>query len=66
MTCSMMAGTKLGLFEAASEGARSVADIAKACGTNPGATEKLLNALTGCGYFKFHDSAYFLTVIRQN
>ncbi len=61
MARSIMAGVKLGLFEAASDGARSAADIAKTCATNPGATEKLLNTLTGCGYFKFRDGAYALT-----
>ena len=61
MARSIMAGVKLGVFDAAGEGARSAADIAKACGTDPGATEKLLNALAGCGYFKFRDGNYFLT-----
>jgi SAM-dependent methyltransferase len=61
MARSIMVGVKLGLFEAASDGARSAADIAKTCATNPGATEKLLNALTGCGYFKFRNGAYALT-----
>ena len=57
MARSIMVGVKLGLFEAASNGPRSAADIAKICSTNPGATEKLLNTLTGCGYFKFHEQA---------
>lgn len=61
MARSIMAAVKLGVFEAASQSARSAADIAKACGTHPAATEKLVNALTGCGYFKFSDGAYFLT-----
>ena len=39
MARSIMVGVKLGLFEAAADGARSAADIAKACGTSPGATE---------------------------
>jgi hypothetical protein len=58
---SVMAAVKLGLFEAASDGGRSAADIAKICATNPGATEKLLNTLTGCGYLKFRNGAYVLT-----
>jgi len=61
MARSIMAGVKLGLFEAASDRGRSAADIAKTCGTNPGATEKLLNTLTGCGYFKFRNGTYALT-----
>ena len=61
MARSIMAGVKLGLFEAAGDGARSAADIAKTCATGPGATEKLLNTLTSCGYFTFRDGAYALT-----
>lgn len=61
MARSIMVGVKLGLFEAATEGARSAADIAKTCATNPGATEKLLNTLVACGYFKFRNGAYTST-----
>jgi SAM-dependent methyltransferase len=61
MARSIMTGVKLGLFEAAQEGPRSAADIARACATHPGATEKLLGALTGCGYFRFRNGAYALT-----
>lgn len=61
MARSIMVGVKLGLFEAVSDGARSAAYIAKTCATDPGATEKLLNALAGCGYFKFRNGAYRLT-----
>ena len=61
MARSIMAGVKLGLFEAASDGARSATDIAKTCATHPAATEKLLNALTGCGYFRFRNGVYTLT-----
>jgi SAM-dependent methyltransferase len=61
MARSIMAGVKLGVFEAVGGGARSAEEIAKICATSPGATEKLLNALTGCGYFKFRNGAYELT-----
>ncbi len=61
MARSIMAGVKLGLFEAASEGARSAAEIAKRCATHPAATEKLLNSLTACGYFRFRDGLYAVT-----
>ena len=61
MARSIMTGVKLGLFEAADGGARSAEEIAKACSTSPGATERLLNALTGCGYFQFRDGAYLPT-----
>lgn len=56
-----MVGVKLGLFEAASDNRRSATEIAKTCSTNPCATEKLLNTLTGCGYFKFRNDTYALT-----
>jgi hypothetical protein len=58
MARSIMVGAKLGLFEATSKGARSAAEIAKTCATDPGATEKILNCLVGCGYFKFRNGAY--------
>jgi SAM-dependent methyltransferase len=58
---SVMVGVKLGLMEAAADGPRSAADIAKVCNTHPAATEKLLNTLTGCGYFAYRNSAYALT-----
>jgi hypothetical protein len=61
MTRSIMVGVKLRLFEAADDGGRSAAEIAKICATNPGATEKLLNALTGCAFLKFRNGAYLLT-----
>ncbi len=61
MARSIMTGVRLGLFEAASDGARSAADIAKTCVTHPDASEKLLNALTGCGYFRFRNGTYALT-----
>jgi SAM-dependent methyltransferase len=61
MARSIMVGVKLGVFEACSQGPRSGADIAKTCGTNALATEKLLNALTGCRYFKFREGRYALT-----
>ena len=58
---SVMVGVKLGLLEAAADGPRSAAEIVKACGTHPAATEKLLNTLTACGYFAFRNGAYALT-----
>jgi SAM-dependent methyltransferase len=61
MARSVMAGVKLGLFEAAGDGPCSSADIAATCRTHPGATEKLLNALASCGYFRFSNGVYELT-----
>jgi SAM-dependent methyltransferase len=61
MARSIMVGVEIGLFEAAADRACSAAEIASACGSHPGATEKLLNALTGCGYFTYRGGAYALT-----
>ena len=61
MARTIMAGVKLGFFEAASDGPRSAAHIAHACDTHPAATERLLDALTGCGYFTYRDGSYALT-----
>lgn len=55
---SIMVGVRLGVFEAAGEGARSAVEIAKICDTDPSATEKLLDALTACGYFRARNGAY--------
>ena len=61
MARSIMVGVKLGVFEAAADGARSADTIANRCGTNPKATVKLLDTLTSCGYFRFRRGAYALT-----
>jgi SAM-dependent methyltransferase len=58
---SIMAGVELGVFEAAADAPRTAAEVAARCGTHPGATEKLLNALTACGYLRFRGGAYELT-----
>ena len=61
MARSIMTGVKLGLFEAVAERSRSAGEIASECGTHPAATEKLLAALTSCGYFTFRSGAYGLS-----
>ena len=61
MAGSVMAGVKLGVFEAGEPGPKTAAEIAETCGTHPHATEKLLNALTGCGYFRYSGGRYALT-----
>jgi SAM-dependent methyltransferase len=58
---SIMTGVEVGVFEAAADAPRSAAEIAAKCGTDPRATEKLLEALTACGYFRFRNGAYALT-----
>jgi SAM-dependent methyltransferase len=61
MARSIMTGVRLGVFEAAADGPRPAAAIAEACGTQVGATEKLLDTLTACGYFEFRRGSYALT-----
>ncbi len=58
---SVMAGAKLGLFGQLADEARTARDVAEACGTNPRATEKLLNALVGAGYVTLDGNRYALT-----
>jgi SAM-dependent methyltransferase len=47
---TLMVASKLGMFDALEGQPLSAADVARARGTNPGATEKLLAALVGAGY----------------
>jgi SAM-dependent methyltransferase len=61
MARSIMAGAELGVFEAVADGARSAAEIAARCDTHAAATEKLLNALTACRYFRVRRGSYELT-----
>jgi SAM-dependent methyltransferase len=58
---SVMAATKLGVFESLAAQAATASEITRRCGTDPGATQKLLIALAGTGYLCFHDGRYALT-----
>lgn len=53
--------TKVGVFEALEDGAKTAEAIAKQCNTSPFGTEKLLNALTGMEYLSFKSGTYELT-----
>jgi SAM-dependent methyltransferase len=57
----IMAGTKLGVFEALEDRPIAAAQVAERCGTDPGATEKLLFALATTGYVRAGGSGYALT-----
>jgi SAM-dependent methyltransferase len=57
----VMAGTRLGIFEALGHEPRTAAQVAQACSTDPVATEKLLFALASCGYARQRDGGYVLT-----
>jgi 2-polyprenyl-3-methyl-5-hydroxy-6-metoxy-1,4-benzoquinol methylase len=57
----VMAGTRLGIFEALGDTPLSAAQVAAACGTDPVATDKLLFALAASGYARQRDGGYVLT-----
>jgi SAM-dependent methyltransferase len=57
----IMAGTRLGVFEALEEQPLPTATIAERCGTEMRATEKLLFALAAAGYAEARDGGYALS-----
>jgi SAM-dependent methyltransferase len=57
----IMAGTKLGVFEALAVGPLTCDEVAERCGTDRGATAKLLNALIGAGCVRSDGGRYGLT-----
>ena len=56
----IMAGTKLGVFEALAVGPLTCDEVAERCGTDRRATAKLLNALVGAGCVSFEGGRYRL------
>jgi hypothetical protein len=58
---TIMAGTRLGVFEALADGPADTAAIAARIGGDPRATEKLLNALVGARFLSFAAGRYALT-----
>lgn len=57
---AIMAGAELGVYEALGKTAKTAAEIAAACKTDPHATIQLLNCLVGTGYLKWSDEKYSL------
>jgi hypothetical protein len=57
----IMAGTKLGVFEALAAGPLTCYEVAERCGTDRRATAKLLNALIGAGCVRSEGGRYRLT-----
>ncbi|MDQ3054342.1 MAG: methyltransferase domain-containing protein [Actinomycetota bacterium] len=57
---AVLTATRLGIFDAISEGAGSAKAVAEACGTNERATEKLLNLLVTMRYLRYRDGIYRL------
>ncbi len=60
MARTVMAATKLGVFEALAGGPRAAAEVARTCGTHPEATQKLLDTLASLGYLRKKDERYAL------
>ncbi len=61
MARSIMAGVRLGIFDAIGAGAKTAAEVAAACKTDREATTKLLNTLVGCRYLRHRGGRYTLT-----
>jgi SAM-dependent methyltransferase len=61
MARSIMAGVKLGIYDAIGTGAKTAAEVATACNTDREATAKLMNTLVGCRYLRHRDGRYQLT-----
>jgi len=57
---TVMSATKLNVFESLAAGPLTADEVAQRCGTNPRATEKLLNALVGVGCLKVRGGRYEL------
>jgi SAM-dependent methyltransferase len=62
---AIMVGVKLGIFEALASGAMTAADVTSRCGTSLAGTEKLMNALVGCGYLRFARGGYELSPVAR-
>jgi len=62
---TIMAATKLGVFEALASGPLTAHEVAAQCGTDPRATEKLLTALVGVGYLRADQAQYALAPVAR-
>ncbi|MBI2823435.1 MAG: class I SAM-dependent methyltransferase [Planctomycetia bacterium] len=61
MARSIMAGVKLGIYDAIGRGATTATEVAAVCNTDREATTKLLNTLVGCRYLRHREGHYRLT-----
>lgn len=61
MARSIMAGVKLGVFEAIGGGATTPAEVAAACRIDAAATAKLMDTLVGCRYLRHRAGRYTLS-----
>jgi SAM-dependent methyltransferase len=57
---TVMAATRLEIFESLAGAPLNAAEVARSCKTHPRATEKLLNALVGVGCLQVRDRRYSL------
>jgi hypothetical protein len=57
---TVMAATRLDVFENLAAGSLTADEVAERCGTHPHATEKLLNALIGVGLLRVREKRYEL------
>jgi SAM-dependent methyltransferase len=57
---TVMAATKLDVFESLAAGPLTAEEVTERCGTHPRATEKLLNALVGVGCLRVRRGRYAL------
>lgn len=62
---AIMAGSKLGVFDALADGPATAEQVAQRIGTDSRATDKLLSALTGAGYLKWTNNRYRLARVAR-
>lgn len=58
---AIVAATEMGMFDAVASASRSAAAVAAACGTDPRATERLLNLLVTMRYLRYRGGEYQVT-----
>ena len=61
MARSIMAGVRLGIYDAIGTGTMTAAEVAATCKTDQEATTKLMNTLVGCRYLRHRTGRYELT-----
>ena len=62
---AIMAGSKLGVFDALAAGPATADEVARRIGADPRATGKLLSALTGAGYLHWKNDRYRLARVAR-
>jgi SAM-dependent methyltransferase len=62
---TVMTATAIGVFDALADGPLALDVISTRCGTDPGATERLLRALCGCHYLDWESDRYELAPVAR-